>query len=333
MTPILQLDGVRHRFHVRGRRGASADIWAVDGVDLTVEPGDVVGIVGESGSGKSTLALIATGLLAPAEGVVTLDGKPLKEAFRPGRIQMVFQDPISSLDARMRVAEIVAEPMRARDGYSRAERRARTIELLRRVGLSEEHLNRRRSELSGGQCQRVAIARAMSTQPELVILDEPTSSLDVIVQARVLNLLVDFQEQFSTAYLFISHNLRVVEAVCHRVVVLYRGQVVEEGPVASVLSAPAHPYTIALEAAAPDIGSDAERIEEVQVTKPATADDVAEGCPYAPRCPLAIDICRRERPLLVPFAGERRIACHVVAAEGHAVLVDREKTMPAVGEG
>ena len=315
MTPVLDLQAVRHRYHIRGRTGGVSHIWAVDGLDLTVDRGDVVGIVGESGSGKSTIALIATGLLQPTEGQVLLDGKAFRDAFKPGRIQMVFQDPISSLDPRMRVEQIVDEPMRARGGYTRTERRDRTLEFLRRVGLTEEHLGRRRAELSGGQCQRVAIARAMSTQPDLVVLDEPTSSLDVIVQARVLNLLVDFQEQYNTAYLFISHNLRVVEAVCRRVVVLYRGQVVEEGPVASVLSAPAHPYTVALEAAAPDIDAQAERIEEVQVTRP-VAEDTGIGCPYAPRCPLAVDICRRERPPLVPYAGNRRVACHVVAGQG-----------------
>lgn len=316
MKSVLTLSNVRHRFTVRGRAGKKpGELWAVDSVDLSVGRGETVGIVGESGSGKSTLGLIAAGLLHPTEGTVQLDGLPFKSGFKPGRVQMVFQDPISSLDPRMRIESILSEPMRAEGKLSKHEQRERMSDLLLRVGLQPEHLGRRRTQLSGGQCQRAAIARAMTTRPDLVVLDEPTSSLDVIVQARILNLLVDLQEQYGSGYLFISHNLRVVEAVSHRVLVLYQGHVVEEGQTATVLAAPQHPYTRALEAAAPDL------LPALQASTldlpPAERSERQEsaGCPYAPRCPLALPICWEQRPPLLSRRDGHRVACHVVNSD------------------
>jgi peptide/nickel transport system ATP-binding protein len=324
VTSILTLARIRHRFAVRGRGAkAGSAVWAVDGLDLEVQPGETVGIVGESGSGKSTIGLIATGLLSPTDGDVLLDGRPLRASPRPGRIQMVFQDPVSSLNPRMRVDAILDEPMRAQGALSREDRRQRTGELLTRVGLTAQHLKRRRAQLSGGQCQRVAIARAMTTRPDVIVLDEPTSSLDVIVQAKVLNLLVDFQEQYGIAYLFISHNLRVVEAIAHRVVVLYRGQVVEDGPVSAVLAAPAHPYTKALEAAVPDLETDPDEVSALVVDQSGATDRPSTGCPYAPRCPLAVAVCWQIRPPLQAWTDGRRVACHVANATATAAHDDR----------
>ncbi|MCL6594930.1 MAG: ATP-binding cassette domain-containing protein [Firmicutes bacterium] len=314
MTEVLSLRGISHAFGGRGREGA---VWALRDVDLTVAGGETVGVVGESGSGKSTLGLVAAGLVRPTAGEVRFEGRPLDPARLSGRVQMVFQDPVSSLDPRMTVEEILLEPLAALGRGRREEWRERAVALLERVGLGREHLPRRPGQFSGGQCQRIAIARAMITRPPCVILDEPTSSLDVIVQARVLHLLEDLKEEFGTAYVFISHNLAVVEAVADRIVVLYRGRVVESGPTSAILAAPLHPYTRALAAAVLDVDSwrrrEAPTPPAGETAASPTVPPPEHGCAYAPRCPLAVDACRTAVPALVPTRDGRRVACHVLA--------------------
>ncbi|KQM71177.1 peptide ABC transporter ATP-binding protein [Xylophilus sp. Leaf220] len=238
----------------------AAKVRALDGVSLRIEAGQSLGIVGESGSGKSTLARIVMALDAPTAGSVRLLGQDLhrlpREALRAARrdIQMVFQDPYGSLDPRQTVARIVAEPLAALDGAaagSRADRRARAAEALVAVGLRGSDLDKYPHEFSGGQRQRIAIARALITRPKLIVADEPVSALDVSVQAQVLNLMQDLQQQFGIAYLLISHDLAVVNHLCDEVVVLLKGQVVERGTPRQLFTAPAHPYTQALLAAVP----------------------------------------------------------------------------------
>ena len=317
MTPdarLLDIRGVSHRYETTNRRTATGH-WALRDVRLQLRPEETLGIIGETGSGKSTIGMIAVGQIAPTQGEVMLNDQPFAEAWRPGRVQMVFQDPVSSLDPRMTVQDILTEPLRAAGLGTPTEQRQRARDLIVRVGMKPEHLERRRSEFSGGQCQRIAIARAIITQPDFVVLDEPTSSLDVIVQAKILNLLQDIKEEFKTAFIFISHNLAVVEAVADRVVVLYRGHVVEEGPADAVLASPSHPYTQSLARAILGIHDVLERDRILAVAGAPKVDvpPAATGCIYAPLCPLKESVCEGATPDLTPMGGERSVSCHVAA--------------------
>jgi oligopeptide/dipeptide ABC transporter ATP-binding protein len=290
-------------------------VVAVDGVSLSVPPGPAgVGLVGESGSGKTTIGRTIVRLTVPTSGEVILDGV---DAFRARRgelkayrksVQIVFQDPDSTLDPRMRVGAAITEALRAHTIVDRAGSRGRVIELLTSVGLHAEHADRHPHQLSGGQRQRVAIARALAVEPRLLVLDEPTSALDVTVQARVLELIARLREERSLSYLLISHNLAVVEQLCEQIAVLYLGQVVEQGNTRRVLAHPVHPYTRALRAAVPELSEDLPRPETKRAEPPDPADP-PPGCRFHPRCPIAIDRCRQERPALREVGG-RLAACH-----------------------
>ena len=290
-------------------------VVAVDGVSLSVPPGPAgLGLVGESGSGKTTIGRTIVRLTTPASGEVTVDGV---DAFRARRselkayrksVQIVFQDPDSTLDPRMRVGPAIAEALRAHTVVDRAGTQARVIELLTSVGLQADHADRLPHQLSGGQRQRVAIARALAVEPRLLVLDEPTSALDVTVQARVLELIARLRAERSLAYLLISHNLAVVEQLCEQVAVLYLGQVVEQGDAGRVLARPVHPYTRALRAAVPELSEELPRPDTKRAAPPDPADP-PPGCRFHPRCPIAIDRCREERPALRPVGG-RLTACH-----------------------
>ena len=282
---------------------------AVDGVDFRIEAGRSLGIVGESGSGKSTLARLVMALTPPSAGEVKLEGRSLfalsRAELKAARadFQMVFQDPYGSLDPRMKVERIVAEPL-AR-GLSRAERAARVAAGLAAVGLEEAAARRYPHEFSGGQRQRIAIARALVTRPKLVVADEPVSALDVSIQAQVLNLMCDLQREAGVTYLLISHDLAVVGHVCDEIAVMFQGRFVETGPADLLLERPAHPYTRELVDAAP-------RFEETPLREPAAPPfpEAATGCRYAPRCPLAQARCLQEAPELRPRGDGRRVACH-----------------------
>ncbi len=281
-----------------GMMGKSRRVVAVDGVTLDVPIGGVMGIVGESGCGKSTLARIILGLLAPTSGSVLVDGKRLADLSRQERarlIQPVFQDPYSSLNPRHRIGEIVGLPLAAQ-GIRSAERQERVAEILARVGISPEMAQRFPSQLSGGQRQRVAIARALVLRPRIVVCDEPTSALDVSVQAQILNLLGELRREFRLTYVFISHNLAVVEHIASEVAVMYLGRIAEHAPVDELFSTPSHPYTRALLASVltpePGLG-----IPEVGLGEsyPDPAN-IPKGCRFHPRCPIAVDRCRTESP-------------------------------------
>jgi oligopeptide/dipeptide ABC transporter ATP-binding protein len=298
--PMLEIQNLSTDYRSsRGglRRGLSVPI--LEGLSLEVRRGETLGLVGESGCGKTTLLLSILRLITPRAGSVLLDGEDFLaahgQALRRLRrdVQVVFQNPFSSLDPRMKVLDLVTEPLRLQ-GRSRAERQVEALELLDAVGVSRELANARSIQLSGGQAQRVAIARAIALRPKLLLLDEPTSSLDLSVQAQVLNLLVNLQHRFEITYLFVSHDLRVIQHVSDRIAVMYLGQIVETGPTDEIFTSPAHPYTQALLAAAFADDRPSEQAREAAAV-PSFAHPPA-GCRFHTRCPYAMGICRTTSP-------------------------------------
>ncbi|MBM3531406.1 MAG: ATP-binding cassette domain-containing protein [Alphaproteobacteria bacterium] len=316
-APLIEVRDVGRVFNVRsGLLGQPKRIVAVDGVSLRLLPGEVLGVVGESGCGKSTLAKIILGLLEPSEGEVLIDGRKLSGIDRRERaqlIQPVFQDPFSSLNPRRRVRDIVALPLVAQGGASTAEVRSRVDGMLERVGLDPAMGERLPAQLSGGQRQRVAIARALVMRPRIVVCDEPTSALDVSVQAQILNLLAELRREFGLSYLFISHNLAVVEHVASEVAVMYLGRIVERNDAESLFRDPRHPYTKALLASVltpePGLGIPETGLGE---TMPDPAN-VPPGCRFHPRCPQAVERCGREAPE-TQLGARGLVECHLVAA-------------------
>ncbi len=317
--PLFEAVDLARRYPLdQGWRGPKRWNLAVDGVSFAIRPGISFGLVGESGSGKSTIARLAMALERPDAGTVRFEGAdlftlppPRLRALRR-RFQMVFQDPYGSLDPRQQVLDIVAEPLDvAEPKLDALTRRERVAAMLEAVGLKAADAARYPHEFSGGQRQRVALARALVTRPALIVADEPVSALDVSVQAQVLNLLLDLREGEGVTYLFISHNLAVVEHVAEEVGVLYRGRLVEEGPAQEVFARPAHPYTQALVAAVPSVN---ELGRAAQPTPAIDTDDseIGAGCPFAPRCPRVEARCREAAPALRAIAPGRRAACHLV---------------------
>ena len=306
-APAIELRNVRKTFRVKGGlTGKDRHVVAADDISFSVPQGGVMGVVGESGCGKSTLARLILGLLQPDSGEITVEGQRVLTMDRKARarlIQPVFQDPFSSLNPLARINDIVAMPLVAQGTFSRAEIAKKVDEMLARVGLSTEQGTRLPSELSGGQRQRVAIARALVLHPRIVVCDEPTSALDVSVQAQILNLLSDLRRDLGLTYLFISHNLAVVEHVASEVSVMYLGRFVERKPTEDLFANPEHPYTKALLASVltpepglgvPDVG--------LGDTLPDPAN-IPPGCRFHPRCPIAEPRCATETPPFKPRPG------------------------------
>jgi oligopeptide/dipeptide ABC transporter ATP-binding protein len=320
--PLLQVSGLAKHYKL------NADVYsklagqktkllkAVDGIDFEIRRGETLGLVGESGCGKSTTARLITRLVEPTAGEVRLKGEPVLD-FSDARmkmraeVQLVFQDPYSSLNPRKTIMHILGRPMQIHGlapGFS--ERRERVLELLGRVGLGLEHIDRYPHEFSGGQRQRIAIARALAVNPELVIGDEPVSALDVSIQAQILNLFRDLQEEFGLTYLFIAHDLSVIRHISDRVAVMYVGKIVEIGPADTVFAAPLHPYTKALLKAVPEADPDKPPPEltlKGEVTSPV---DPPPGCRLCGRCPLESKVCSESAPPLRDTGDGRQVACH-----------------------
>lgn len=291
-------------------------VKAVDGISFDVYEGETFGLVGESGCGKSTLANAILGMVKPTGGRVlfkgqdvhALSGRGLRELRRD--MQMIFQDPFSSLNPRFDVFRLVSEPMLIRGGYTKAEMEQRVLELLELVGLSAEDLHRYPSDFSGGQRQRIGIARAISLHPEFLVCDEPVSALDVSVHAQILNLLADLQQKLGMTYLFISHNLAVVKDICPSVAVMYLGCVMETGVTRTIFDNPLHPYTQSLLSAVLDVDVDSKRERVILKGEIPSPIDVPSGCPFCTRCPKAGPLCAEKQPEPVLAEPGHFVSCH-----------------------
>jgi len=318
--PLLQVRELEKYFPLRGGlfRRHVGNIKAVDGVDLDIFRGESFGLVGESGSGKTTLGKTILRLIEPTKGQIIFDGEDLCQLPEPemrrrrADMQIVFQDPYSSLNPRMTVKRIVGEPLLI---HNRAKGRAladRVRELIKLVGLMDDHLYRYPHEFSGGQRQRIGIARSLALEPKMLVLDEPTSALDVSVQAQVLNLLLDLQQRLGLTYLFISHDLSVIRYICDRVALMYLGRIVEMGSIEEIFQKPLHPYTRALLSAIPMTDPDYASEEIILKGDVSTLAAVGSGCCFAPRCPAErMDLCSKVEPELKDVGEGHLVACHL----------------------
>ena len=309
------------RVHFPVRRGvlrkSTQYVKAVDGVTFDVAPGETLGLVGESGCGKTTLGRAIVKLIQPTSGQIVLDGQNIADLqgaelrAKRRKFQMIFQDPYNSLDPRMTVSEIIGEALDIHQLAQNGGRSKRIEELLTSVGLDATHAQRYPHEFSGGQRQRIGIARALAVEPELIVCDEPVSALDVSVQAQIINLLQDLQKQRGVAYLFIAHDLAVVEHISQRIAVMYLGKIVELGPAKTVVRNPKHPYTQALISAVPVVDPDAKRSRIILSGEIPSPIDPPSGCPFHPRCPIAQPQCQTQVPVLRRLSDGHWAACHL----------------------
>jgi len=314
-TPILSGVSLRKQFRLSSATARGSVLTALDDVSLDLASGETLGIAGESGCGKSTLGKILAGLLKPDNGEVRYLGTPLSslppDAFRGFRrtTQMIFQDPFSSLNPRMRIADIIAEPF-VISGMAGTDTRPRVMHLMETVGLNPELAQRFPDEFSGGQRQRIGIARALAAAPGILIADEPVSSLDISIQAQIINLLQEMKAGFNLSLIIISHNLSVLRHMCDRVSIMYLGIIVEQAAAADLFDHCLHPYTEALIAAIPRAAADSRRTEIILNDDLPSPLNIPAGCRFHPRCRYAADICRNEAPQLVEREPGHTSACH-----------------------
>jgi oligopeptide/dipeptide ABC transporter ATP-binding protein len=317
-APLLVVDDLSVHFPVRGgifQRRAGV-VKAVDGVSFTLGQSETLSLVGESGCGKSTTGLALMGLVKPTGGRIEFGGQEIRSFNRRAlktyrrRMQIVFQDPFSSLNPRHRVRDAIRAPLDIHEVGTRAERDAEVTQLMARVGLRADLADSYPHQFSGGQRQRIGIARALALRPDVIVCDEPVSALDVSVQAQILNLLADLQRDLGVSFLFISHDLGVVEHISHRVAVMYLGKIVEIAPKAAVFAKPTHPYTEMLLRSAPTLDPRQRHKFSARNDDVPSAINKPSGCPFHTRCPLATDVCTTTEPLLTPRDDGRLVACH-----------------------
>jgi len=321
---IVKVVGLKKHFPIKQGffvKRTVAHVKAVDGVDFEIKKGETFALVGESGCGKTTVGRTILRLIDPTDGRIFFDGTDISKLgykellpFRR-RMQIVFQDPMSSLNPRMTVGQIVTEPMlfhKVVETKEEANKRAK--ELMEMVGLKTFHLDRYPHQFSGGQRQRIAIARAIAIQPEFIVLDEPTSSLDVSVQAQIINMFLDFQERFHFSYLFISHNLGLVRFISQRVAIMYLGRIVEMGESEEIFSQPLHPYSKALLSATPVPDPKVEKARKRIILTGGVPSPInrPSGCFFNPRCPFKMEVCEKEYPQLIQISDDHWVACHLV---------------------
>ncbi|GGI98529.1 ABC transporter ATP-binding protein [Alicyclobacillus cellulosilyticus] len=315
IEPLVKATEVSKRFHVQGKV-----LRAVERVSFELHPGKTLGVVGESGSGKSTLGRVVLKLLEADGGSVTFEGTDLSKVPRKTlrqmrrHMQMVFQDPMASLNPRMTVFDAIEDGLKIHGiGKSAAERRMRVEEVLERVGLPRSAGVAYPHELSGGQLQRVGIARALALRPKFVVLDEPVSALDVSIQAQVIQLLRELRDEMQLAYMFISHNLAVVEYLSDEVLVLYLGEVVEQAPVEELFAKPSHPYTQALMRSVLKVPTSPDEVQDLTPISGEIPSPFAPppGCPFHPRCPVAQEVCRQKKPEIREISPGHRVSCHL----------------------
>jgi len=316
---ILKVENLKKSFQIAGGLFQKKQyVNAVIDVSFEIEEGTTFSLVGESGCGKSTTGRLITRLIAPTNGSIVVDGKEVATA-KPSElrhlrqtVQMIFQDPYASLNPRMKVKELVGEPLEIHTKLSKAEREKLVLEMLEVVGLNAEHADRYAHEFSGGQRQRLGIARALITKPKLIIADEPVSALDVSIQSQILNLLKQLQQEYKISYLFISHDLSVVEHISHYIGVMYLGSIVEIGRKETIFNEPKHPYTQALIASVPIADPTLRKKKIVLTGDIPNPKNPPSGCTFHTRCPLASDICKQAIPEMKKINEEQSVACHFV---------------------
>jgi oligopeptide/dipeptide ABC transporter ATP-binding protein len=316
---VLEVEGLSKHFPVRKGllRRTVGHVYAVDGVSFTIGPAETLGLVGESGCGKTTVGRTVMRLIEPTAGTIKLDGHDVtrlsKKEFRPYRrqLQIIFQDPFSSLNPRKRAGDIVGEPLKVHGIGARSERRERVAALFERVGLRRAQMDNFPHQFSGGQRQRIGVARALALNPKLIIGDEPVSALDVSIQAQVINLLMDLQRDMKLSYLFISHNLAVVEHISHRIAVMYLGRIVEYTDKVTLFTRPLHPYTEALLAAVPVPDPAIKRTKLVVQGDVPSPLNPPPGCRFHTRCPYMVPRCKEEVPALREIEPGHHVACHL----------------------